>query len=329
VSAASHRVVITAPNARGLPDRLREIDGVEVVERFDLANTASEQLIVEGLAGAWGVIASGEPYTRAVFEALDGLRAVVRFGVGYDAVDVQAASDHDVAVCITPGANAEAVADLALLLMLAAIRGLPGLERAVRSGSWRPDSPSGDLAGATAVIVGLGAIGRAVARRLRGFGCRIVAVEPAPDRAFCEELGIEVSSLEDALPVADVVTLHAALTPQTRHLLGARELALLAPHAVLVNTARGGLIDEPALVDALAGGRLAAAGLDVFETEPLPVTDPLLALPNVIVSGHVASFTELGASRTADVVIDTVTALLAGIRPPGCLNAPSWAAPAH
>jgi len=96
----------------------------------------------------------------------------------------------------------------------------------------------------------------------------------------------------------------------------------------VVNAARGGLIDEPALVDALAGGRLAAAGLDVFETEPLPADDPLLALPNVIVSGHIASFTELGASRTADAVIDAVVALLAGIRPRGCLNAPSWAAPA-
>jgi len=328
VSAASHRIVLAAAGARGRLDRLREIDGVEVVERFDLASSSSEQLVVEALAGAWGVIAGSEPYTRTVFEALGALRAVVRFGVGYDAVDVQAASDHDVAVAITPGANADAVADLALLLMLATIRGLPGLERDVRSGSWRPTAPSRDLAGASVVIVGLGAIGQAVARRLHGFGCRIVAVEPAPDRSFCEEFGIELSSLEDALAVADVVTLHAALTPQSHHLLGVRELALLAPHAVVVNTARGGLIDEPALVDALAAGRLGGAGLDVFETEPLPVSDPLLQLPNVIVSGHVASFTELGASRTAEVVIDVVSALLAGIRPRGCLNTPSWTRPA-
>jgi D-3-phosphoglycerate dehydrogenase / 2-oxoglutarate reductase len=325
MSAVAHRVVVTAPNARWLPDRLRELDGVEVVERFDLANARSEQLVIEALAGAWGVVASGEPYTRAVFEALGELRAVVRFGVGYDAVDVEAASDHDVAVCITPGANAEAVADLALLLMLATIRDLPGLERAVRSGRWRGAVPSRDLAEATVVIVGLGAIGRAVARRLHGFGCRILAVEPAPDLAFCEELGVEVRPLEDALPLADVVTLHAALTPQTRHLLGARELALLAPHAIVVNVARGALIDEPALRDALAVGRLAAAGLDVFETEPLPASDPLLALPNVIVSGHIASFTELGASRTADAVIDAVESLLAGVRPRGCLSTPSWA----
>jgi len=327
VSDTVRRVVVAAPNARELPERLRRVGGLEVVERFDVANTSSEQLVIDALAGAWGVVASSEPYTASVFAALEELRAVVRFGVGYDAVDLAAAGQHDVAVCVTPGANADAVADLALALMLATIRGLPDLDRAVRSGAWRPGAPSGDLAQATVVIVGLGAIGRAVARRLHGFGCRIVAVEPSPDRAFCEELSIEVRTLEDALVDADAVTLHAALTTQTRHLLDAAALALLPPHAVVVNTARGALIDEPALVDALAAGRIAAAGLDVFETEPLPSGDPLLALPNVIVTGHVASFTLLGASRTADVVVESIEELLAGTRPRGCLTAPSWARP--
>jgi phosphoglycerate dehydrogenase-like enzyme len=325
MSASPHpRVVIAASSVRHVAEGLRRLGGIDVVERPDLADTASEQQLVEGLAGAWAVVAGSEVYSRAAFEQFDALRAIFRFGVGYDAVDVAAATDYDVAVVTTPGANAEAVADMALMLMLACIRGLPTLESAVRTGSWRPRTPSRDLALATVAIVGLGAIGRAVARRLHGFGCELLAVEPALDRDFCAELGIEALSLDDALARADVVTLHAALTPATRHLLGARELALLSPHAVVVNTSRGGLIDEAALVDALTDGRLAAAGLDVFEKEPLNPGEALLALSNVIVTGHVSSFTELATRLTSDAVVDHVAALLAGIRPEGCLNSPPW-----
>jgi phosphoglycerate dehydrogenase-like enzyme len=211
--------------------------------------------------------------------------------------------------------------------MLACIRGLPSLERALRAGEWRPAAAARDLTGATVAIVGLGAVGRAVARRLRGFDCKLVAVAPAPDRAFCASLDIEPAPLDAALARADVVTLHARLTPQTRNLIGARELALLRPWAVLINTSRGGLVDEVALTDALATGRLAAAGLDVFETEPLPPADSLLSLPNVIATGHVASFTRLGMSRTAEAVVEALRALLAGVRPEGLLNSPSWLAP--
>jgi phosphoglycerate dehydrogenase-like enzyme len=316
--------VITSTNATMVREALCRFPGIEAVERFDLDGAASGDALVEGLAGAWAVVAGSERYTRDAFERFDTLRAVLRFGVGYDAVELAAAADHDVAVCVTPGANADAVADLALMLMLACIRGLPALERDVRTGGWRPDQPSRDLAEATVAIVGLGPVGRAVARRLRGFGCRLLGVEPKPDREVAAELGIELTTFDEALAAADVVTLHAALTPSTHHLLGARALALLAPGAVVVNTARGGLIDEAALLDALAGGRLAAAGLDVFETEPLPTDDPLLALPNVIVSGHVASFTELGMRRTCEQTLDSVADLLAGIRPGGCLTSPSW-----
>ena len=320
----AHRIVITSVNATMVREALQRVPGIEAVERSDLGSDASEDELVDGLAGAWAVVAGSEHYQRAAFERFDGLRAILRFGVGYDAVDVAAASDHDVAVCVTPGANADAVADMALMLMLACIRGLPALERDVRSGVWRPDAPSRDLTEATVAIVGLGPVGRAVARRLRGFGCRLVAVEPAPDHEFNAGLGIELMTLDEALAGADVVTLHAALTPSSHHLLGARELALLPPRAVVVNTARGGLIDQAALVDALAAGRLAAAGLDVFETEPLPTDDPLLALPNLIAAGHVASFTELGMQRTCDATLESVAALLDGVRPAGCLNSPSW-----
>ena len=140
-------------------------------------------------------------------------------------------------------------------------------------------------------------------------------------------LGIELAGLDEALPRADAVTVHAALTEGTHHMLGARELALLRPHAVVVNTSRGGLIDQAALADALQAGRLAAAGLDVFEIEPPPADEPLLALPNVVVSGHVSSFTQLGMSRTSEAVLERLEALLDGRLPEGSLSRPGWTAP--
>jgi D-3-phosphoglycerate dehydrogenase len=182
-----------------------------------------------------------------MFEAAVALRAIVRWGSGSDAIDLAAATDHGVAVVTAPGANADAVADLALTLMLACMRRLNELQSAVRSGAWRPDPPTGDLTCATVGVLGLGAIGRAVARRLRGFDCRILAVEPHPDPDFCREFGVEVVSLSDALPQLDVLTVHAPLAPGTRHLLGAAELAQLPHGAILVNTARGSLVDQAAL----------------------------------------------------------------------------------
>jgi phosphoglycerate dehydrogenase-like enzyme len=320
----ARRVVIVTPGAAELGPVLRERDGVEVLERFDLADTDDERALVEGLTGAFAVVAGSEPYTRAVLERLPDLRAIVRFGVGYDAIDLAAAGDAGVAVLTVPGANAESVADLALALLLACIRGLPALDGAVRGGAWRPTPVAGDLARATVAIVGLGAIGRAVARRLQGFGCRLLAVEPSPDDAALAGLGVELVALDDALARADAVTLHAALTPATHHLLGARELALLPAHAVVVNTSRGGLIDQAALVDALRAGRLAAAGLDVFEHEPPPTDEPLLSLPNVILTPHVASNTRLGIGMTRDAVLERLLVLLDGGLPQGSLSSPGW-----
>jgi phosphoglycerate dehydrogenase-like enzyme len=319
-----HKVVITSANGRDLVDCLTDRHPVEVVDRTDLESTDDLERLSAALSGAWAVIAGSEPYTAALFDAVPRLRAVLRFGVGYDAVDIAAAGDRDIAVCVTAGANAEAVADMALMLMLACVRELPELERAARNGTWRPTTPSHDLALACVAIVGFGAVGRAVATRLRGFGCRLLAVDPAVDGDACAALGAELVGLEEALERADVVTLHAALTPDSRHLLGREQLARLSSHAVIVNTSRGQLIDEDALIDALGTRRVAAAGLDVFESEPLGSESPLLSLPNVIVSGHVSSFSLLGIRATADAIVKQLSSLLAGTRPAGCLTAPSW-----
>jgi phosphoglycerate dehydrogenase-like enzyme len=168
--------------------------------------------------------------------------------------------------------------------------------------------------------VGLGRIGRAVATRLTGFGCRIVAVESEPDLDFCARLEIELATLDEILPEIDVLTLHVPLTAETRHLIGARELALMRPEAVIVNTCRGGVIDEAALIDALERGRLAGAGLDVFEDEPLPVDHPLSRLPNVVLSGHAATFTWLSVQRTTEAVVAGLLDVHSGRLPTGCVN---------
>lgn len=322
--AASRRLVLTAASTEYCRDELHDLPDVEVIERYDLADDSPEQPLAEGLNGAWAVVAGGERYSPAVLRETTGLRAIVRWGTGSDAIDLDAASQAGVAVVTTPGANAEAVADMALSLMLASLRRLPGLDSAVRNGTWRPPGITHDLADATVGILGLGAIGRAVARRVSGFGCRVIAVEPRPNTDFCTANGVELAELDEMLTQADVLTVHAPLTEGTRHIISARELALLPSHAVVINTSRGPLIDQRALVDALRAGTIGGVGLDVFEEEPLPEDDPLLTLPNVIVSGHASSFTHLAMQRTGAAVLASLRDLLDGRLPAACLNPQAW-----
>jgi D-3-phosphoglycerate dehydrogenase len=317
-------VVLTIGAAERVRPELERIGEISVLARYELAQTRDAGVLARGLDGAWAVIAASEPYTRAVFDAAPDLKAIVRWGTGSDAIELDAATDAGVAVVTTPGVNAEAVADMALALMLSCIRRLPRLDEAVRAGRWRGPVPTRDLAGATVGVVGLGAIGRAVTRRLRAFGCRVLALEPNPDGGFCADCQVELLDLDAMLPQVDVLTLHAPLTPATRGLIGARELALLAPGAIVVNTARGELIDQAALAAALVDGRIAGAGLDVFEHEPPAPGDPILSAPNTVLSGHVSSYTELGLDRTAEAVLANLREVLAGRLPASCLNPQAW-----
>jgi len=317
-------VIVTLEPAERALAELERIDGIEVTTRYELSKAREPDVLAAGLGGAWATIAGSEPYTRSVFAAVPELKAVLRWGTGSDAIDIDAATEAGVAVITTPGVNAEAVADMALGLMLACIRRLPALDQAVRSTAWRLDGPTRDLAGSTVGVVGLGAIGRAVTRRLRGFGCRVLALEPYPDEAFCSEYDVELTDLQSMLPRVDVLTLHAPANPSSRGLIGARELERLPPHAVLINTARGELVDQGALVRALHDGQIAAAGLDVFEHEPVPSGDPILAAPNTIVSGHISSFTELGLEGTKHALLANVRAVVDGRLPESCLNPEAW-----
>jgi D-3-phosphoglycerate dehydrogenase len=295
-------------------------ESFEVVDRRDLDATSDEEALIAGLAGVWGVIAGSETYTARVLSALPDLRIVARCGVGFDAVDLEAATAHGIAVTTTPDANSEGVADLALALMLACLRRIVPTDRGARGGAWRRAVLSGDLAGATVGIVGLGRVGRRVALRLRGFDCRLLAFEPFPDLDFCREHGVELVELDALLREADVVTVHVPLTDGTRRLLGARELELLKPSAVVVNTSRGTVFDEAALVEALASGRIAGAGLDVYEREPLAAGHPLTALDNVVLSTHSASFTRLSVARMLAAIHESLSDAEAGRRPHGLVE---------
>jgi phosphoglycerate dehydrogenase-like enzyme len=256
------------------------------------ARTAAE------LAGlvceADAAIVSTDPFERSVFEAAPRLRVIARVGVGTDSIDLRAATEAGVAVTTTPGANRETAADHALALMLAAVRRVVEHDAAVRRGEWRRtgEATPWDLHGATVGIVGYGSIGQAVARRLGGFGTRLLVADPALSAGD----GTEVVALDELLARADLVSLHLPLLPATRHIVGARELARMRPGAFLVNTSRGGLVDEAALAGALRAGELRGAALDVFTDEP-EVPAALRSLPNVVLTPHVGGLSDRSIAR--------------------------------
>ncbi|MBI3837312.1 MAG: phosphoglycerate dehydrogenase [Planctomycetia bacterium] len=249
----------------------------------------SEEDCLEALQGCVAVIAGSEPYTDRVLAGLPQLRIISRNGVGYDRVDVPAATRRGVAVTITPEGNHQAVAEHAMALLLAVARTVAQNAIDTRRGLWRRRSVSIPLRGRTLGIVGLGRIGRSVAVRAEAFGVRLLAYEKFPDVPFVEAHKIDLVDLNTLLAQSDFVTLHTPMTAETRGMINRHTLARMKPGSLLINTARGGLVNEPDLVEALKAGHLAGAGLDVLVTEPPSPTHPLLALDNVIVTPHVSA----------------------------------------
>lgn len=285
--------------------------GLEVVAapRF---GPLGEAELIQTLAGAAGVVASSDAYTERVFAATPGLRVVARAGVGFDSIDLEAATRHGVVVVTTPGRISETVADYALGLLLALARRIPEAAAALRQQGWAVTAPGVDVWGKCLGIVGLGAIGAAVARRAAGFSLRILGCDPALGPEEIRARGAEPVGLPELLSQADFVTLHAALTPASRGLLGAAELARMKPGALLINTARGGLIDSAALVAALARGQLGGVALDAFDTEPLPPEHPLRAAPRCLLTPHLAFNTAENALDMSRRAAASVAAWLGG-----------------
>ena len=287
----------------------------EVSRSLDLRK--NDQLI-SALAEADSVIAGSEPYPRNVIDALPKLRVIARSGVGYDAIDVAACDRAGVVVMTTPGVNHHSVAEHMLALLFGVARDFPMADRRVREGKWKRTSGP-RVMGTTLGLVGLGRIGQAVATRAIGLGMKVVAYEPQPSREFLAKWPVELLSLDDLLARSDYVSLHSPLTPQTRHLINATTLARMKPGAVLINTARGGLVDEAALCDALRSGHLRGAGLDVFETEPLPLDSPLLKFDNVLFAGHTAGIDDESKYDTFKMCAEKTLELYNGGWPSECI----------
>ena len=317
--AGGPRVLITfpafdrdAPHGRRLAKA-----GVEfkLAPKLGARSTAE---VAELVGDCVGAMVSTDPFDESVFAAAPDLRIVARVGVGYDAIDVDAASRAGVVVTTTPGANEETVADHTLALMLAAVRRVAEHDRNVRAGKWDRFGPmlSWELHGKVCGIVGAGAIGAKVIRRLQGFAVRALFFDPVVEA--CE--GAEkIDRLDDLLRAADVVSLHTPLLPATRGLIGAREIALMGPDAILVNVARGGLVDEAALAAALTAGDLRAAAFDVFVDEP-PTDSSLFEVPNLVLSPHIGGVGVASMAAMIDRATTSVVEMIEGARPADALN---------
>jgi glyoxylate reductase len=315
------RVFVTRRLPGGALGRLAEVAEVEV---WPGPGAPPGQVLRERTREADGLLCLlTDPVDGALLTASPALRVVSSCSVGVDHVDLAAATARGIPVGHTPGVLTETTADLAFALLLAAARRVAEADRFVRAGGWRPEQSwepdlllGRDVHGATLGLVGLGPIGRAVARRAAGFGMRVLGWS----RTRRELPGVVWAELPELLASADFVSLHLALVPETRRLIGRTELAAMRPGAILVNTARGGLVDESALVEALRSGPLAAAALDVFELEPLPATSPLLRLENVVFTPHVGSASLATRARMAELAVENLLAGLAGRRLPHCAN---------
>jgi len=292
-------------------DRLRAL-GCDLSDRRRPQRYGEDEMIAL-VQDVDAVIAGSDQFTARVIAAAPRLKIIARVGVGYDTIDLAAATARGIAVTITPGANDRAVADYTFGLIIAVARFIPASDRFVRAGEWRRLAGA-DVAGATLGIIGLGRIGKNVARRAQGFEMRVLAYDTVQDPEFARQYGVRYVPLETLLAESDFVTIHTPLTPETRHLLNAERLRLMKPTAYLINTARGEIVDEAALAQALREGWIAGAALDVFAQEP-PWDSPLMALrdrDNVVFSPHIA-----GSSRGANaamyrLAVEEVARVLSG-----------------
>jgi D-3-phosphoglycerate dehydrogenase / 2-oxoglutarate reductase len=287
------------------------------------AGPLSEDDLIAQLQGCFAVIASTDPYTERVFAACPDLRVIARWGIGYDSVDVAAATRHGVMLINTPGAVTEAVADMTFALILGVARRLPYCDAAVRAGEW-PTVFSAQVHGKTLGLVGFGQIGQAVARRARGFAMRVLAADPCGEAATAQQLSVELVTLEQLLRESDYVSLHATMCPETRHLIALEQLQLMKPSAYLINAGRGGLVDQTALTEVLRSHAIAGAGLDVLQQEPPDPADPLLRLPNVVFTPHCSSFTADTVALVNQRVADNLLETISGERPRHLVNPEAW-----
>jgi glyoxylate reductase len=295
---------------------LRYWDGDDAVPREVLLREVRD---VEGILSMLA-----DPMNEEVFKAAPKLKVVSNMAVGFDNIDVPLATNRGIMVSNTPGVLTEATADMAWALLMASARRIGEADKLVRAGEWQGWSPlfmcGQDVYGSTLGIIGMGRIGLAVARRAKGFGMQVIYNKRNRDLEAEQELGLQYVSLEDLLKNSDYVSVHCPLTPETKHMLGEKEFAMMKPTAILVNTARGAVIDEEAMYRALRDKLIWAAGLDVFNREPISADHPLLALNNVVVAPHLGSATYNTRSEMAMISARAVIQGVTGHVPEFLLN---------
>ena len=315
------KVFVTRKLPQSALERLAEHCQLEVWEDFLPPDNAVLHQKIKGLNALLCLLT--DRVDEQLINAAPHLKVISNMAVGYDNINVAAASKRAIPVGNTPGVLTETTADFAFALMMAVARRIPEAQAYIKAGHWKTWHPtvlSGqDIFGAALGIVGFGRIGQAVARRASGFGMRILVHTSGQEDAV-RKIGAEKVTLPDLLTHSDYVSLHVPLTEKTHHLIGAAELRTMKPTAILVNTARGAVVDSKALYDALRRGELLAAGLDVTEPEPVPLDDPLLSLDNCVVVPHIASASVATRRKMSEMAVDNVIAGITGKPLPTCVN---------
>ena len=310
-------IFITEPIEHSSLDILRTIGEVRL---GDPGQRYTEESLTEALRECDAVlITSRDRITRAVIEAAPRLKVISKYGARPEKVDLEAAAERGITVLCTPTSNPESVAEHAILLILALQRGLCDVTASLRAGQWRNRIKIGtELAGKTVGLVGMGNVGSAVARKLSGFGVTLLAYDPWVDASKAAALRVELVDLETLLRSSDVVSLHAMVTPESHHMIGEAQFRMMKPTSVLINTARGPLVEETALVTALQEHWISGAGIDVYEEEPVPSTNPLLQMDSVIATPHISAHTHEAMEREFTWAAEDVKRVLLGEPPLHC-----------
>lgn len=320
------RIVITECDHDAFAEEQAVADafGAELV----IAQSRTAEELIANAEGADVLVVQYAKITAEILDALPNVRAIGRYGVGYDSVDLDAANARGVAVCNVPDYGTESVSDHAIALALSTIREIPRLDRGVRAGvmDFPGIRPVHLMAGRTFGVVGLGLIGSSTARKAKGLGFEVIGHDALGGDAT-EFRGVEHVSLEELLRRSDIVSIHTPLNEGTKHLLGAEEFALAKPGLILVNTSRGPVVDTNALIDALKSGQVRSAALDVSEVEPIPLGYPLLEFPQVILTPHLAWYSEESYGELKARTVENAATVAAGRRPRNIVNPQVLGAP--
>jgi len=284
-----------------------------------------KEIIIEKIKDCEGILTLlTDKIDAEIMDKAQKLRIISNYAVGYDNIDVRSATQRGIMVTNTPGVLTETTADLAFALILATARRIVEADKFTRSGKWKSWGPmlflGRDVYGATLGIIGLGRIGQAVARRAKGFNMKVIYYSRKRKEDVERELGVEYGELHSLLKEADIVSIHTPLTEETYHLIGEKELSLMKPTAILINTARGAVVDQKALYKALKERRIFGAGLDVYEKEPIDADDPLMELDNVVLLPHIGSASVETRGRMARMAAENLLAGLRGEKPPNLVN---------